>query len=134
MKRVASLDRQTAPEQAGLAEAILNRLPRGTRPEGTAFTDKEWEQLGLAGLLLDVADNRDQQFELPFRPGGKREKPTELERYLYLIRLCSRKQMLFYKVLMSEGIRFLLASDSQRRLREIGCIWRSMYGAYASVR
>jgi hypothetical protein len=110
----------------------LNRLPRGTRPEGTAFIDKEWEQLGLAGLLLDAADNRDQQFDLALR--RLEEKPTELERYLYLIRLCGRNQTLFYKVLMSDRIRFLLASDCQRRLQEIGCIWRRMYGTYTSIR
>jgi hypothetical protein len=110
----------------------LNRLPRGTRPEGTAFTDKEWEQLGLAGPLLDAADNRDQQFELALRL--LEEKQTELERYLYLIRLCGRTQTLFYKILMSDRIRFLLASDSQRRLREIGYIWRRMYGTYTSIR
>ena len=51
--------------------------------------------------------------------GNLERKPTDLERYVYLIRLCDRDETLLYKVLMSEWIRFLLASDCRRSLLEI---------------
>jgi hypothetical protein len=86
-------------------------------PEGTAFTDEEREQLGVVGLLLDAVEDNDQQLEWVL--GHLEEKPTDLERYVYLIRLCDRNERLFYKVLMSDRIRFLLASDCRKRLLEI---------------
>ena len=46
------------------------------------------------------------------------EKPTDLERYIYLIRLCDRNETLVYKVLMSDPIRFLLPLDYRRNLLE----------------
>ncbi|MBV8273897.1 MAG: hypothetical protein JO170_01375 [Verrucomicrobia bacterium] len=45
-----------------------------------------------------------------------KEKLTELERFVYLIRLCDRNEALFYKVLTSDPMRFLLASDTRRNL------------------
>jgi hypothetical protein len=48
-----------------------------------------------------------------------KEKLTELERFMYLIRLCDRNEALFYKVLTSDPMRFLLASDTRRNLHEI---------------
>jgi len=51
--------------------------------------------------------------------GYLKEKLTELERFAYLIRLCDRNEALFYNVLTSDPIRFLLASDARRNLLEI---------------
>ena len=51
--------------------------------------------------------------------GYLKEKLTELERFVYLIRLCDRNDALFYKVLTSDPMRFLLASDTRRNLLEI---------------
>lgn len=86
-------------------------------PEGTAFTGEEREQLGLVGLLLDAVEEDDEQLEGVL--GQLEEMSTELERYVYLIRLCDRNERLFYKVLISDRIRFLLASDRRRSLLEI---------------
>jgi hypothetical protein len=94
----------------------LNPRPGGPQPDGTAFTKPE--QLGLANLLLNAVGDNSQQLERAL--GRLQEKPTDLERYVYLIRLCDRNEPLFYKVLMSDRIRFLLASDDRRRLLEIG--------------
>ncbi len=85
--------------------------------EETAFTDEEREQLGVVGLLLDAAEDNDEQLERVL--DHLDEKPTDLERYIYLIRLCDRNERLFYKVLMSDRIRFLVASDSRKKLLEI---------------
>jgi hypothetical protein len=93
-------------------------------PEGVAFTDEEREQLGLVDLLLDAVEDNDQQLERVF--GHLQEKPTDLERYVYLIKLCDRNERLFHKVLISDRIRFLLASNCRRALIEIWVHLRSL--------
>ena len=87
------------------------------RLEGAAFTEDEPEQLGLVGLRPDAVEDIDQQVERVL--GHLERKPTDLERYVYLIRLCDRNETLLYKVLMSDRIRFLLASDCRRSLLQI---------------
>ena len=93
-------------------------------PEGTAFNDEEREQLGLVDLLLDAVEDNDQQLERVFE--HLQEKSTDLERYVYLIRLCDRNERLFHKVLISDRIRFLLASNCRRALLEIWLHLRSL--------
>src|SRR6266404_530997 len=73
--------------------------------KGTAFTDEEREQLGLVGLLPDSVEDIDRQVERVL--GHLKEKPSDLERYIYLIGLADRNETLFYKVLMSDPARFL---------------------------
>src|SRR6201984_118045 len=73
--------------------------------KGTAFTEEEREQLGLVGLLPDSVEDIDRQLERVL--GHLKEKPTDLERYIYLIGLADRNETLFYKVLMSDPARFL---------------------------
>jgi malate dehydrogenase (oxaloacetate-decarboxylating)(NADP+) len=73
--------------------------------KGTAFTDAEREQLGLVGLLPDSVEDIDRQLERVLN--HLKEKPTDLERYIYLIGLADRNETLFYKVLMSDPARFL---------------------------
>ena len=84
-------------------------------PESTASIDEEREQRGLASFSLEADSNRQLEWVL----GHLGDKPTELQRYVYMIRLCERKERLFYKVLMSRRICFLLATDCRRRLHDI---------------
>ena len=84
---------------------------------GRAFSKQEREQVGSVGLLADPDKDIDRQIERVL--DDLQEKPSDLERYVYLIRLCDRNQTLFYKVLMSDPIRFLLPSDSRKSLLEI---------------
>jgi len=84
---------------------------------GRAFSKQEREQVGSVGLLADPDKDIDRQIERVL--DHLQEKPSDLERYVYLIRLCDRNQTLFYKVLMSDPIRFLLPSDSRKSLLEI---------------
>src|SRR6201981_1868238 len=72
--------------------------------KGTAFTDEEREQLGLVGLLPDSVEDIDRQLERVL--GHLAQKPTDLERYIYLIGLADRNETLFYKVVMSDPERF----------------------------
>src|ERR1700741_2823704 len=73
--------------------------------KGTAFNLKEREDLGLVGLLPDGIETLDRQVERVL--GHLAQKPTDLERYIYLIGLADRNETLFYKVLMSDPARFL---------------------------
>lgn len=66
--------------------------------KGTAFTDHERTVLGLRGLLppriLTQADQITRVLE------SIRRKPTDLEKYIYLISLQERNEALFYRVVM----------------------------------
>ena len=53
--------------------------------KGTAFSPKEREDLGLVGLLPDGIETLDRQVERVL--GHLAQKPTDLERYIYLIGL-----------------------------------------------
>jgi hypothetical protein len=87
------------------------------------FIDKQPERPGPPCFLPDVVEADNQQLERVLSCLG--QKPTELERYVYLIGLCNRNERLFHKVLMSDRIVFLLASDCRRRLQEIWLHLRS---------
>jgi hypothetical protein len=88
-----------------------------------SYADEHQGQLAPVGFLPEAVETNDQQLERVLNYLG--EKLSELERYVYMIRLCDRNERLFQKVLISERIRFLLPFDCQRRLREISVIWRS---------
>lgn len=75
------------------------------RNKGTAFTPAERKQLGLDGLLPQAVEDIDLQVQRVRR--HLEGKPTDLERYIYLIGLCDRNETLFYKVVMSDPIRFI---------------------------
>lgn len=73
-----------------LQDPVLNK--------GTAFTDAERDALGLRGLLPPHVDTQDDQVERALR--NLRLKPTDLERYIFLMSLQDRNETLFYRVVM----------------------------------
>lgn len=73
--------------------------------KSTAFTETEREALGLTGLLPPAVDNEETQVRRALQQLG--QKPTDLERYIFLIQLLDANEMLLYKVLMSDPGRFL---------------------------
>jgi len=73
--------------------------------KSTAFTAAERDALGLTGLLPAAVDTAETQVQRTLRQLG--QKPTDLERYIYLIQLLDTDETLFYKVLMSDPARFL---------------------------
>ena len=103
-------------------QPIMRTASRG--PESTALIGEEPEQLGLASFSFEAGEDSDHQLEWVL--GHLGDKPTELGRYVYLIRLCDRNERLFYKILMSNRITFLLATDCRRRLHDI---WLHLRGA-----
>src|SRR5713226_7221223 len=90
---------------------MLDNLPHQellndpVRNKGTAFTLEERRRYRLEGLLPYAVDTLDRQVE---RVTGPLEaKPTDLERYVYLIALSDRNETLFYRTVMSDPARFI---------------------------
>jgi malate dehydrogenase (oxaloacetate-decarboxylating)(NADP+) len=103
--------------------------------KGTAFTDEERGQLGLVGLLPDSVEDIDRQLERVL--GHLKAKQNDLERYIYLIGLCDRNETLFYKLLMSDPMRFLpIVYDPTvaEACLKFGYIYRRSRGMYVSLR
>jgi malate dehydrogenase (oxaloacetate-decarboxylating)(NADP+) len=103
--------------------------------KGTSFTEEERERLGLVGLLPDSVEDIDRQLERVL--GHLKEKPSALERYIYLIGLCDRNETLFYKLLMSDPMRFLpIVYDPTvaEACLKFGHIYRRSRGMYVSIR
>ena len=73
-----------------LRDPVLNK--------GTAFTEEERDALGLRGLLPPHVHTMDEQLIRVLR--NLRAKPTDLEKYIFLISLQDRNKTLFYRVLL----------------------------------
>lgn len=73
--------------------------------KGTAFTTEERDQLNITGLLPDAVDNLDLQRQRVLSQLAI--KKMDLERYIYLISLLDRNEVLFYHVIMSDPARFI---------------------------
>jgi malate dehydrogenase (oxaloacetate-decarboxylating)(NADP+) len=96
---------QTASMQAldGLqGHALLNDPIHN---KGTAFTAAERSKYGLEGLLPQAVEGLERQVERVL--GHLDAKPTDLERYIYLIGLSDRTETLFYRTVMSDPARFI---------------------------
>ena len=90
----------------------LDGMPTGIRllddpvlNKGTAFTTAERTKHGLEGLLPATVETIERQLERVM--GHLEQKPSDLERYVYLMGLCDRNETLFYKTLMSDPARFV---------------------------
>jgi malate dehydrogenase (oxaloacetate-decarboxylating)(NADP+) len=73
--------------------------------KSTAFTEDERQTLGIIGLIPDVIENEDVQLSRILMQLG--HKSTDLERYIYLVNLLDHNEVLFYRTVMSDPIRFL---------------------------
>jgi malate dehydrogenase (oxaloacetate-decarboxylating)(NADP+) len=124
------LSRRTAAGKHGvevLHDPLINK--------STAFTEEEREALGLAGLLPAGVDTEDTQVQRVLQQLG--DKPTDLERYIYLIGLADTDETLFYRVLMSDPARFLpIVYDPTvgEACLKFGHIFRRPRGMYLSVK
>ncbi|TXM72681.1 NAD-dependent malic enzyme [Methylobacterium sp. WL12] len=116
---------------SGTRGAVLED-PRTNR--GTAFTLEERRHLGIEGLLPPAVETLDRQLERVL--GHLDAKPTDLERYVYLIGLADRNETLFYKTLMSDPARFVpvvydpTVADA---CLAFGHIYRRSRGLYVSL-
>ena len=73
--------------------------------KSTAFTESEREGLGLVGLVPEGIDSEDTQIQRALLQLG--QKPTDLEKYIYLSQLQDIDETLFYRLLMSDPASFL---------------------------
>src|SRR6202140_1489684 len=119
---------ETKESNAGHGVALLDNPVHN---KGTAFTAKERAQFGLEGLLPPSVESLDRQVERVMRHLDA--KPTDLERYIYLIALLDRNETLFYRTLMSDPARFMpivydpTVADA---CLEFGHIYRRARGMY----
>ena len=104
------------------------------RNKGTAFTDAERDALRLRGLLPPRVHSMAEQ-ELRVL-GNIRAKPTDLERYLYLIALQDRNENLFYRVIMNhieEMMPIIYTPTVGKACQEFQHIYRKPRGFYVSL-
>src|SRR5258707_14461160 len=73
--------------------------------KSTAFSEAEREEVGLTGLLPAGVDTEETQVRRALQQLGY--KPTDLERYIYLISLLDANETPFYKVVMSDPAQVL---------------------------
>jgi len=78
----------------------IGLLREPTLNKGTAFTEEERRALGLEGLLPPYVTSLEKQIIRVMENFYK--KPTDLERYIYLMSLLDRNETLFYRVVMDK--------------------------------
>lgn len=102
--------------------------------KSTAFTEAEKEALGLVGLVPDITETEDLQLQRVNLQLA--QKPTDLERYVYLMNLLDHNETLFYRTLMSDPARFLpIVYDPTigEACLKFGHIYRQPRGMYLSI-
>ena len=102
--------------------------------KSTAFTEAERQALGLVGLVPDTTESEDLQLRRVMEQLG--EKPTDLERYIYLINLLDHDETLFYRTIMSDPARFLpIVYDPTigEACLKFGHIYRGPRGMYVPI-
>jgi malate dehydrogenase (oxaloacetate-decarboxylating)(NADP+) len=103
--------------------------------KSTAFTEAERQALGLVGLVPDVTESEDLQLRRVMQQLG--HKPTDLERYIYLVNLLDHDETLFYRTIMSDPARFLpIVYDPTigEACLKFGHIFRGPRGMYLSIK
>jgi len=102
--------------------------------KSTAFTEAEKQALGLVGLIPDVTETEELQLQRVNLQLA--QKPTDLERYIYLINLLDHDETLFYRTVMSDPVRFLpIVYDPTigEACLKFGHIYRQPRGMYLSI-
>jgi malate dehydrogenase (oxaloacetate-decarboxylating)(NADP+) len=103
--------------------------------KSTAFTESEREALGLVGLVPEGIDNEQIQIQRALLQLG--QKPTDLEKYVYLSQLQDTDERLFYRLLMSDPAHFLplvYTPTVGEACLQFGHIIRRPKGLYVSIK
>ncbi|MFQ5538424.1 MAG: NAD-dependent malic enzyme [Gemmatimonadota bacterium] len=125
----------------GPEKRIPDHFPRGVkllhdpvRNKGTAFTDAERELLGLRGLLPPRVLTQELQVQRIMM--NLRAKPNDLDRYISMVSLQDRNEMLFYRVLLDhleELMPIVYTPTVGQACQEFGHIFRRPRGLYISA-
>jgi len=99
--------------------------------KGTAFTERERDELGLRGLLPPRVCTIEEQAARVME--NYRQKPSDLERYIHLVSLMDRNETLFYRVLLDqleEMLPVVYTPTVGLACRTFGRIFRRARGIY----
>jgi len=103
------------------------------RNKGTAFTERERDELGLRGLLPPRVHSLDEQVERVLE--NLRRKSSDLERYIFLAALQDRNETLFYRVVidhLEEVMPTIYTPTVGQACQEYGHIFRRSRGIFVT--
>jgi malate dehydrogenase (oxaloacetate-decarboxylating)(NADP+) len=103
--------------------------------KGTAFTEEERKALGLRGLLPPHVHSLETQTMRVTE--NFRKKPTDIEKYIYLMGLQDRNETLFYRVIMDkieEMMPIVYTPTVGRACQRYGHILRRPRGIFISAK
>src|SRR5581483_1381177 len=106
-----------------------------TLNKGTAFTEEERDALGLRGLLPPRVFTMEQQMARVLE--NYRRKPTDLEKYIYLVGLQDRNATLFYRAVvdhLEEMMPIIYTPTVGQACQQYGHILRRPRGLYISIK
>jgi malate dehydrogenase (oxaloacetate-decarboxylating)(NADP+) len=112
----------------------LDLLHNPTLNKGTAFTDAERDALGLHGLLPAHTQTPQEQMDRVL--ANLRQKPTALERYIFLIALLDRNETLFYRTIIDnieEMVPLIYTPTVGEACQEYSHIFRRTRGLFVSA-
>jgi malate dehydrogenase (oxaloacetate-decarboxylating)(NADP+) len=111
-----------------------DRLHNPLYNHGTAFTEAERDAYKLRGLLPPRVFSPEQQAQRSLE--NYRKKPTDLEKYIYLIGLEDRNETLFYRLVMDnleEMMPIIYTPTVGKACQEYAHIFRRPRGLYISA-
>jgi malate dehydrogenase (oxaloacetate-decarboxylating)(NADP+) len=103
--------------------------------KGTAFTERERDALGIRGLLPPRVFTLEEQVQRTLC--AVRRKPDALEKYIYLVNLQNRNEVLFYRLVLEnveEFVPIIYTPTVGQACLEYGAIFRRPRGMFISLR
>lgn len=123
-----------APEDRPKHERGVDLLHDPARNKGTAFTEAERSALGLRGLLPPRIQSAADQVQRVL--GNLHDKPSALEKYVFLMALADRNETLFYRLLVDhieEMMPLVYTPTVGQACQRFGPIFRRPRGLFISA-